>query len=140
MQSSLRRVLTTVMLLLMMLAARGHAAALRVEITSPAESAVVDVEAMVKGKVSDAKTRVYVLVRPLKTRYWWVQRLPAPPSPDGTWQTLCNFGTPSEGVGEPYEIIAIASKTRLNLIEGKTLEDVPDSGTTSAVVTVKRSK
>jgi hypothetical protein len=122
-----------------MAATQAWAASPRVDIQSPKANQEVGVETMVTGKVSDPQARVYVLVRPLKTRYWWVQRMPAPPSSDGTWQTLCYFGTPTEGGGEPYEIIAIASKKRLSLKEGQKLEDTPEQGVSSDVVTVKRA-
>jgi hypothetical protein len=129
-------ILTTV--LFSSILAQAWAGSLRVDIQSPKPNQEVGVEAMVTGKVSDPQSRVYVLVRPMKTRDWWVQQTPAPPSHDGSWQVRCSFGTPTEGGGEPYEIIAIASKKRLALKEDQKFEDIPDLGVTSDVVTVKR--
>jgi hypothetical protein len=125
--------------LLPMIAAHAWAASLRVEIQSPKKNQEVGVETMVTGTVSDPQTHVYVLVRPLRTKFWWVQRPPSPPARDGNWQTLGYFGTPTEGNGEPYEIIAIAANKRLDLKEGQKLEDVPDLGVRSDVITVKRA-
>lgn len=111
----------------------------RIDIQSPKGDQAVGAETMVTGKVSDPQSRVYVLVRPLRTPYWWVQQIPAPPSSDGRWQALCAFGTQTEGEGESYEIIAITSKSRLGLKEGQRLEQTPEQSVSSGVVTVKRS-
>jgi hypothetical protein len=130
-----RLILGTILLLLGVMAA---AAPLEVEIDSPAQGGKVGVETLVKGRVSDPAVHVYVLIRPMKIRYWWVQRIPAPPSRSGIWQTFCYFGTLTEGRGESYEIVAIASRTRLDLKEGQTLVAIPEQAH-SAVVTVRRS-
>ena len=137
MRSKAARIL--VAFLLSMTAAQTWATSLRAEILSPKNDQEVGVETAVTGKVSDSQAHVYVLVRPQKTRYWWVQQLPAPPTHEGLWQALSHFGTSTEGAGEPFEIIVIASKKRLGLKEGQKLEDMPDQGVTSDVVTVKRA-
>jgi hypothetical protein len=55
-----------------------------VTIESPQQGAEVGMAETVKGKVSDPKAEVYVLVHPLLTNLWWVQRHPSPPGKDGT--------------------------------------------------------
>jgi hypothetical protein len=134
-----KRVTLFVAVLLSMVAVRTLASSLRAEIQSPKKDQEVGIETAVTGKVSDSQAHLYVLVRPQKTRYWWVQQLPAPPTHEGLWQALSHFGTSTEGAGEPFEIIVIASKKRLDLKEGQKLEDIPDQGVTSDVVTVKRA-
>jgi hypothetical protein len=134
------RVNVVVGVFLLSIATQAWAAALKVEIQSPKKDEEVGVETMVTGKVSDPSSRVYVLIRPLRRREWWVQRMPAPPSREGEWETYCYFGTDTEGGGEPYEIIAIASKARLDLKEGQKLDDVPDQGVHSDIVRVRRKQ
>ena len=116
---------------------RQGAATLR--IMSPAEEASVRMTELVRGTVSDPKLNVYILIHPLTTNLWWVQNIPAV-GPDGRWQALCYFGTENLGIGEPYEIIAIASSKRGLYKPGDTLKEVPSKLLRSKIVTVKRSK
>jgi len=98
------------------LARGGHT----VEILSPGADTQVEVTALIKGKVSDPKLHIYVFVHPLMTKLWWVQRLPSPPNKDGSWQSIGYFGTKQgEGVGEYFEIMAIAAPDRSLFKEGE---------------------
>lgn len=110
----------------------------QVQIDSPQQNAEVLMEHPVKGKVSNPKVRVYVLVHPLKTNQWWVQRLPSPPNQDGSWRTVCFFGTETQGAGEEFEVLAIATNDSLS--EGTTLKELPQCGARSDIVTVKRAR
>ena len=110
----------------------------QVRIESPQPAAGVGLSEIVRGKVTnlDRKASVYVLVHPLSMNLWWVQRLPSPPNADGSWQTQCYFGTEKEGMGESFELVAIAATSRLK--EGQTLGEFPRDVARSDVVTVKR--
>jgi len=111
----------------------------QIQIESPQQNAEVTLTEIVKGKVSDPKMPIYVLVHPMSTNLWWVQNLPAPPNQDGSWQTLCYFGTENEGIGEYFEVVAIATgRTSRRLRAGQTLEELPKDVTRSDIVTVRR--
>lgn len=125
-------------LLSLLLATAERGATAQIEIRSPASGEEVEVETLVEGWVSDPKAQVYVLVRPLRTKYWWVQRLPAPANRDGSWQTLVNIGTETEGIGEPFEIVALVTKRKLH--EGDRLEVLPERTALSDSVRVHRRK
>jgi hypothetical protein len=70
------------------------------------------------------------------SRCAWVQRHPSPPGKDGAWQTTCYFGTESQGVGESFELVAIASNKAYK--EGQTLDELPKDVSRSDIITVKR--
>ncbi len=69
----------------------------------------VSMKQLVKGKLSDPNKYVYIFIHPLTTEVWWVQNIPAAINLDGSWYTMCYFGTETLGIGEPYEIVAIVS-------------------------------
>lgn len=108
-----------------------------INITDPSKEATVDHEQIVKGKVNNPRLTVYVLVHPLKTNKWWVQNIPAVDA-KGDWQTLCYFGSQTEGNGEPFEVIALADHGSGALKTGSTIEVLPSKLLRSQVVTVKR--
>jgi hypothetical protein len=132
-----RRILEMSILAFLLAAGASAAQRLQVAIESPAQGADVRLETVVKGRVSDPGAKVYVLVQPLRVGTWWVQRLPAPSNRDGSWQTLCYFGTVDAGVGEEFQIIAIVSRRKLK--EGQRLTEIPKDAVHSDVVTVKRT-
>lgn len=111
----------------------------KLEITSSAEGATVTMTELVRGTVSDPKLNVYVLIHPLTTNLWWVQNIPTV-GPDGKWQSFCYFGTENLGIGEPYEIIAVATFKKKLYKPGDTLEIVPLDLLRSRIVTVRRAK
>ena len=111
---------------------------LEVRIVQPQQNAEVGLTHLVRGNVSDPNARVRVLVHPLLTNLWWVQRPPSPPNQDGSWQTVCYFGTETEGVDEYFELIAIVTRERLD--EGQTLSNLPDGAIRSDIIAVKRTK
>lgn len=111
---------------------------IRIQIESPQQNAEIGLTEIVKGKVSNQKGKVYVLVHPLLTNLWWVQRFPSPPNQDGTWQTLCFFGTETKGIGEPYEVVAIVTSKKYE--EGQTLTELPGDSIRSDIITVKRGR
>lgn len=81
---------------------------IKISIDNPPDSAEVGHTALVEGKVSDPNLNIYVFVHPLLTDQWWCQMYPSPSSPDA-WRTLCYFGTEDKGVGEYFEVVAIAA-------------------------------
>lgn len=83
-----------------------------VEILSPRTDSQVEITVLVKGKVSDPKLHVYLFVHPLLTNLWWVQPIPSPPNKDGSWASIAYFGEAEKGVGEYFEILAIAAPER----------------------------
>ncbi len=113
----------------------------QIVITYPTDKAEIEgIEHLVQGKVTNySEGNIYVILHPLLTNLYWVQRPPSAINIDGTWQTLCYFGTENEGGGEFYELIAIVIDDRLK--EGQTMSGLPqDSIAISPVVTVKRTE
>jgi hypothetical protein len=114
---------------------------IKITILTPSDNSNVGLECLVRGKVSNyTGGNVYVLVHPLKTKLWWVQRLPSVINDDGSWQTLCYLGTETKGVSEYFEIIAIL--TNKTLTEGQTIGTTNLSTDTikSKVITVQRTR
>ena len=116
-----------------------------ITIIDPQNGKNVTMEYLVRGMASDSEARVYVLVHPLSTREIWVQTQPIV-SPDGSWQVICCFGTETLGIGDQYEVIALATKENflVNLFTGnclragQKLKRLPQETNISNVVTVIR--
>jgi hypothetical protein len=111
---------------------------LKVTIDEPKPNASAALTDLVKGRVSDPKSPVYVLVHPLNMREWWVQRVPSPPNPEGNWQAQIYLGTDRDGIGEEFEIVAVAGNRKLS--EGERLSTLPSDLARSDVVLVRRVK
>ncbi|HEX3553489.1 MAG TPA: hypothetical protein VIA62_09700 [Thermoanaerobaculia bacterium] len=118
--------------------AKNSAASVQIEITSPVEGADVGREETVSGSASDSNLSVYVLIRPVRSSTWWVERPPAPTNRNGSWKTDCYFGTPSKGVGEAFEVIAIVTEQKLK--EGDQIDELPTYIARSETVTVHRTR
>ena len=99
----------------------------------------VRLTAAVTGKFSgDAQRNVYVLVNPLSNpdtrNVWWVQRSVRR---DGEgFRAPCQFGEGTQGQGEYFAILAIATDRRYN--EGDELRGLPAELQCSRVKIVKR--
>lgn len=106
-------------------------------IDDPQNNVSVIQKQIVKGTVSDPQLIVYVLVHPIMTNQWWVQNIPAVDS-EGRWQTLCYFGTKTEGIGEQFEVIAVAGRSARMFRTGETMEIIPKSLLRSQIITVRR--
>lgn len=115
-------------------------AAAQIVINSPADNTELKgVEHLVRGKIIDySKGNVFVLVHPLRTNLFWVQRPPSSINHDGSWQTLFYLGTETQGIGEYFELIAIITNETMN--EGDTLTSIPTDVIKSPVITVKRTE
>lgn len=109
----------------------------KIQIEAPRQNAEVGMSEIVRGKVSNPRVQVYVLVHPMLTKLWWVQRKPSPPNQDGSWQVLCYFGTETEGMGEQFEIAAIVSDKRYE--EGQTLNELSSNVVRSDIIVVRRT-
>lgn len=96
-----------------------------IRIINPADGNHVCMETLVRGSVSDPNLQVFVLIHPMSTGSFWVQQLPE----RGTnWHILGRFGEPNVGIGNHFEIIAIASSNRTLFNEGQTLPSpLPDN-------------
>ena len=123
------------------------APAVSIFITAPADGTEVELSQVIKGTVSPASARVFVLIHPMPTDMFWVQNIPLVGN-DGTWRTNGFFGTKEAGIGDSYEIVAIALaeswvvrwlKGSL-LRPGATIKELPRDVNKSNVVTVRRSK
>ncbi len=82
-----------------------------ISITSPTDGSRVCQRTMVRGSVSDFELQVFVLIHPMATDIFWVQPVPNMRQ-DGRWDVYSYFGEPSQGIGKPFEIIAIASRNK----------------------------
>ncbi|MES1242825.1 MAG: hypothetical protein ABUT39_14510 [Acidobacteriota bacterium] len=119
------------------LAAAAATNPFQIEIESPRKGETVEVETIVSGRISDPTQQVYVLVRSLRDKEWWVQRVPPPVNQDGSWETLAYFGTATKGAGESFQVIAITSPRRLK--ERQRFRDLPEATLRSDSVTVRRA-
>lgn len=93
---------------------------LTLSIDEPKDSEKVCWRSIVKGTVQDPKLQVFVAIHPMATAKFWIQPIPNM-STDGKWKTYCYFGEPRIGIGEPFEIIALATKNKKLFREGDTL-------------------
>ncbi len=111
-----------------------------VEITSPIEGEAVEwtpAGHLVTGtcRKVGGNLHLYVLLHPLPTDTWYVQRLPT--VLDRHWQAIVFFGTEEVGIGDEYELCAIITDKILR--EGQTLrsKDFP-TDEDKDVITVTR--
>lgn len=116
-----------------------------IRIVDPVEGGSVTLQYLVKGTVSDPDARVHVIVHPLRVSEMWVQQSPLVDG-DGNWQASCVSGTESLGLGERYEIVALATNENFlvtwavgnQLSEGDKLTNLPRKSNRSNLVTVTR--
>jgi hypothetical protein len=125
------------------LQSKVYSGELKLKIHKPKNDSNVCWRTIVEGNVSDPKLHVYVAIHPMATNKFWIQPIPTVSS-DGKWKTYCYFGEPMIGIGEPFEIIAIASDSIKLFKEGDTmiapLSDNPQILIRSNPITVIRAK
>lgn len=109
-----------------------------VSITTPHDNSSVGMEEVIRGKLTDPLLHVYVLIHPLKTDLWYFQNLPSIDITNNTFRCYCYFGNTTEGIGQPFEIIAIATKRNKRYPAGKTIRQLPSKAYRSPIVQVKR--
>lgn len=114
-------------------------------ITEPNDGAEVEERTVVKGKSTPIPEVVYVLVHPRSTNSWWVQDLPVVQR-TGDWSVDVSMGTASAGIGESFDIIALATNEGrlirilrdVDLVTAQQLTTTIPSLSKSNLVTVKR--
>jgi len=105
-------------------------------ITAPSDEAQVPERPLVEGTVADPKAEVWVIVHPMAVSDYWVQQRLTPKA-DGTWKVKIYVGKGPIGVGEQFEIMAVANpKVQLN--EGDVLSGWPEAQWESQVIEVTR--
>jgi hypothetical protein len=116
-----------------------------IEITSPRDGDQVGRNVTVKVimRVDDLANRSpIVAVHPLLSNLVWIQPPPAKVDKvkDGfKFQCRVFCGTPNEGLGEEFELIALLPE-KGTLVEGNSLDGIPDDIPASPVVLVKRTR
>lgn len=120
---------------------------IQLRIVTPSDGDDVGLSTLVQGEVAPISSDVYVLVHPLSTDRWWVQNLPFVQN-DGRWQVRVYTGTETEGIGELYEILAVATNENRLIrilrgdypIPGQQLEAIPPYLAKSNLIVVRRSR
>jgi len=120
---------------------------IQIKIDAPQEGEKIDgYRYVVKGTVNDPNAGVYVVVRPLEPLDYWVQERPTVDA-TGNWQVNAYFGERSAGVGEGYEVIALATRENflVTLVTGNFLRvgktnSIPDNTNRSNLATVTRTR
>jgi len=120
-------------------------APVHIEIVEPKDGVRIDGDRyLVKGMVGDSSAKVVLVIRPLVPLDYSVQE---PPTIDanGYWQANAHFGERAVGIGEGYEIIALATHENflVTWVTGNSpsigkREDLPTKSNRSNVVTVTR--
>ncbi len=118
---------------------------IEVTISNSLDGDNVSMRYLVQGSVNNPHSKVHVIIHPLTVPEMWVQNPPIV-SADGSWQTNVYFGTSTLGIGDKYEVVAIATgenflitlATGNYLREGQTIKTLPRNTNQSNVVTVYR--
>jgi hypothetical protein len=122
---------------------------IQIEIIKPKTATVAEgYRALVQGHVSDPHANVRVLVHPLVVAEMWVQDSPVVDSA-GNWQVNAYFGEPGKGIGENFEIIALATNENflVTWVTGNALPlgqidsaSIPRNTNPSNTVTITRTR
>lgn len=108
-----------------------------VTITSPAPESHVPREAFVTGQVRPSSAVVVVVVHPMVTSGYWVQRQVTVRA-DGTWRVQVYVGSVDASErGARFEIVAVAEPAH-TLRDGDVLNNWPQARCRSDVVEVQR--
>jgi len=108
---------------------------LTISITEPKDEATVPELPYVKGTISDPNAKVWVIVHPMREAEFWIQQ--SVTVQDSTWEVIAHIGQGQLGVGERFEIMAVANpKERLS--EGKIFPGWPEAQLRSRVIKVTR--
>lgn len=93
---------------------------------------------LVRGKAPDPHSSVYVMVHPMLSPVWYVQKIPALPNRDGAWRTTCYLGGERQGIGDFFEIVAVYADAKNLFHRDQELKAYPNNLAHSPVITVKR--
>ncbi|HEX5715229.1 MAG TPA: hypothetical protein VF179_03655 [Thermoanaerobaculia bacterium] len=84
--------------------------AVELHITRPEGGAIVEgFKLRVEGTANPTEALVTLAVRSEKDKTWWVQDLVRPDPVSGRWAIKSHLGTPTEGKGENYYLVVLAS-------------------------------
>jgi hypothetical protein len=108
---------------------------LLISITEPKDGDAVPELPNVKGTVSDPNARVWVVIHPMKQSEFWVQQ--SITVQDSTWEVTVHIGQGTLGVGERFEIRAVANPKE-EIGERDVLPGWPDAQSQSRVIKVTR--
>lgn len=108
---ALEFLITLLAIIFLMFIGNVYSQRLSIVITEPKDGKEVCWRSMVKGTISDPKLQVFVAIHPMATDKVYIQPIPTVSS-DGKWSAYCYFGEKNQGINEPFEIIAIASKNK----------------------------
>ena len=101
--------------------------------------ATIGYKVQVKGYVTNWNGQVYVVVKPIHDRFWYIQP-PAPVEFVGSsridWVGQAYLGTPSAGIGDSFMVFAVATSDRY--VSEQKLGTEP-KGLKSNAVLLKRS-
>ncbi|MBI4670844.1 MAG: hypothetical protein HY741_04140 [Chloroflexi bacterium] len=119
----------------------------KISINDPQDGTNVTLRYLAKGTVSDADAKVYVILHPLTVSEMWVQQTPIVDA-QGNWQSTVIFGTDTLGIGDRYELIALATNdnflvswaTGNSLSNGQVVTSLPRKSNRSNLATVIRPK
>jgi hypothetical protein len=130
-------VLTFMLSMTVLAGDRAKESLLSLEIINPIDGDLGEWRTKVTGTVSKPFAEVWVVVRPLETRDFWVQPKPTI-KPNGEWETFIYLGRdgPSH-IGKVFEIRAIANPVD-SLKEALIFPGWPRAEGKSHVITVAR--
>jgi hypothetical protein len=106
-------------------------------IVEPHTGVGVERSVVIRGTFSPPVSTVVVVVHPIGTDGYWVQRAVMPTGPH-SWQAEATIGSPtSEDHGRKFEIVAFGNP-RISLTEGRELQSWPAAEQHSNLVEVQR--
>jgi len=109
---------------------------LQIKIMEPKDKTDVVERPTIHGTVSDTQAKVWLIVHPLKGSTYWVQPAISVDA-KGKWQAMPYIGSGVQGVGEQFEIIAIANPKK-ELSEGDKLTAEPRADVKHLITVTRR--
>ncbi|GJL65937.1 MAG: hypothetical protein NPIRA05_09080 [Nitrospirales bacterium] len=114
-----------------------HPPAISLEITTPSNGDVGEWRTIVTGRVSQPLADVWIVVRPLETRNFWIQPKPTIHK-NGEWETRIYLGGKGVShIGKVFDLRAVANPTD-SLQEGLVLPGWPRAESKSNIVRIAR--
>lgn len=116
---------------------------MQVAITSPKDGLDVEQAHLIKGKISNPKAQVWIIIHPIGFDGYTVQPLPDRDSNylsirGDSWSVRVEFGRLGQrDAGKTFEVMAVANPKR-QLARGDTLNDWPEAKASSRIIKVTR--
>jgi len=124
---ALKCLITLSAMIVIIITGNVYSQGLSIIIAEPKDGKQVCWRTMIRGSVSDPKLQVFVAIHPMAAPKFYIQPIPTMSS-DGKWSAYCYFGEQDQGINEPFEIIALASKNKNLFKEGDILPSpLPDN-------------